>query len=63
MYRGDQEDEGVQRGRPSMTDLLKQRWNGEVEKMVRGAQEVRWEDAWARAGEGWDAVVRLVKKD
>jgi altered-inheritance-of-mitochondria protein 5 len=64
VYRGeDGEGEmGMQR-RPSMTDLLKQRWNGEVRGMVRRAQEVRWEDVWVRAGEGWSAAVRLVKRE
>lgn len=52
----------VQR-RLSLTELLKERWNGEVVGLVRRVQEVRGEDVWVRAGEGWDAVVRLVRRE
>lgn len=62
MYRGIGDEGGEVRRRPSLTDLLKERWNGEVVGLVRRVQEVRGEDVWGRAGEGWDAVVRLVKR-
>ncbi|KAK2760877.1 hypothetical protein FQN54_002117 [Arachnomyces sp. PD_36] len=55
------EGEEVQR-RPTVTDLLKERWNGELIALVRRTHEIRWEKVWENAGEGWDAAVRFVRK-
>ncbi|KAI9039481.1 MICOS complex subunit Mic12 family protein [Aspergillus affinis] len=49
--------------RPELKDLLKHRWNKEVETLARKAYESRWEDARATAAEGWKSVVRLVKRE
>ena len=50
------------RSRPGIKDLLKHRWNEEVEKLMRKACEMRWEDGRNVAVEGWKAAVRLVRR-
>ncbi|KAJ5610802.1 hypothetical protein N7510_007521 [Penicillium lagena] len=48
---------------PTMKEVLKHRWNQEVEILARKAYESRWEDVRSTAVEGWSAVLRLVKKE
>ena len=48
-------------GRPNIKDLLKHRWNEEMEKLAREAWEMRWQDGMNVAVEGWKAAVRLVR--
>lgn len=52
-----------QDAQPDMKDILKHRWNQEVEKLARKAYQSRWEDVRETAVDGWNAVMRLVKKD
>ncbi|KAJ5689662.1 hypothetical protein N7462_004054 [Penicillium macrosclerotiorum] len=47
----------------TMKEVLKHRWNQEVEKFARKAYESRWEDVRDTAMEGWKAALRLVKKE
>jgi altered-inheritance-of-mitochondria protein 5 len=46
-----------------MKDLLKHRWNEEVQTLARKAVETRWEDVRDTAGESWKVLMRLVKKE
>ncbi|KAF9887487.1 hypothetical protein FE257_010204 [Aspergillus nanangensis] len=46
-----------------MKDLLKHRWNEEVQVLAKKASESRWEDVRDTAGESWKLIVRLVKKE
>jgi altered-inheritance-of-mitochondria protein 5 len=46
---------------PSQEDLLKHRWNKEVERLAHKAYESRWEDVRNTAVDGWKAAKRLVK--
>ncbi|RMJ22034.1 hypothetical protein PHISP_07096 [Aspergillus sp. HF37] len=46
---------------PPMEDLLKHRWNKEVERLAHKAYESRWEDVRNTAVDGWKAAKRLVK--
>ncbi|KAG2414083.1 hypothetical protein HFD88_003274 [Aspergillus terreus] len=46
-----------------MKDLLKHRWNEEVQTLARKAVETRWEDVRDTAGESWKILMRLVKKE
>lgn len=46
-----------------MKEILKHRWNQEVEKLARKAYESRWEDVRGTAKETWKAAMRLVKRD
>ncbi|KAJ5951361.1 uncharacterized protein N7479_009774 [Penicillium vulpinum] len=48
---------------PTMKEILKHRWNKEVEALTRKAYETRWEDVRDAAGEGWKAAVRVVKRE
>ncbi|KAJ5159128.1 uncharacterized protein N7500_008779 [Penicillium coprophilum] len=48
---------------PTMKEILKHRWNKEVEVLARKAYETRWEDVREAASEGWRAAVRVVKRD
>ena len=47
--------------KPPMKDMLKHRWNEEVETLTKKATESRWEDVRHTAVEGWKAAKRLVK--
>lgn len=46
---------------PPMKDMLKHRWNKEMETLARKVYEGRWEDVRDTAVEGWKAAKRLVK--
>ncbi|OQE37789.1 hypothetical protein PENCOP_c009G00336 [Penicillium coprophilum] len=48
---------------PTMKEILKHRWNKEVEVLTKKAYETRWEDVREAASEGWKAAVRVVKRD
>ncbi|BDD55077.1 hypothetical protein MPDQ_006860 [Monascus purpureus] len=48
---------------PSIKDVLKHRWNDEVEALAKKAFESRWEDGRDIALEGWKAAMRLVKRE
>ncbi|KAJ5086321.1 hypothetical protein NUU61_007628 [Penicillium alfredii] len=49
--------------KPTMKEILKHRWNQEVEILARKAHETRWEDARDTAVDGWNAAMKLVKKE
>ncbi|KAA8652195.1 hypothetical protein EYZ11_008307 [Aspergillus tanneri] len=55
--------EATRPSRPELKDLLKHRWNKEVEMLARKAYESRWVDARDTAVEGWKSLIRLVKKE
>ena len=46
---------------PGTGDLLKHRWNKEVEKLARKAYESRWVDVRNTAVDGWKAAMKLLK--
>ncbi|KAJ5297919.1 hypothetical protein PENANT_c012G03517 [Penicillium antarcticum] len=48
---------------PTMKEILKQKWNSELEVLTRKAYETRWEDMRDAAIEGWKAAARVVKRD
>ncbi|KAJ5212622.1 uncharacterized protein N7498_004268 [Penicillium cinerascens] len=48
---------------PDMKEVLKHRWNQEVEKLARKAHETRWENVTDTAAEAWKAAMKLLKKD
>ncbi|BCR86954.1 MICOS complex subunit Mic12 family protein [Aspergillus chevalieri] len=48
---------------PTTKDMLKHRWNKEVETLVRKAHESRWEDARETVAEGWNAAMKYVKRE
>ncbi|KAJ5568825.1 hypothetical protein N7450_011311 [Penicillium hetheringtonii] len=47
----------------TIKEVLKHRWNTEVEKVARKAHETKWEDVRDATSEGWKGVMRLVKKE
>ncbi|KAJ5369645.1 hypothetical protein N7509_014257 [Penicillium cosmopolitanum] len=47
----------------TIKEVLKHRWNTEVEKLARKAHETRWEDVRDATAEGWRGVMSLVKKE
>lgn len=49
--------------KPDMKEVLKHRWNEEVEKLTRKAYDSRWEDVREGATDSWNAVKSFVKKD
>ncbi|KAJ5637395.1 hypothetical protein N7490_007274 [Penicillium lividum] len=44
-------------------EVLKHRWNQEVEKISRKAHETRWEDIRDTAVGGWKSATNLFKKE
>jgi altered-inheritance-of-mitochondria protein 5 len=46
-----------------MKEILKQKWNTELEVLTRKAYETRWEDVRDAATEGWKAAARVVKRE
>ncbi|KAJ5893847.1 hypothetical protein N7495_005538 [Penicillium taxi] len=44
-------------------EVLKHRWNQEVEKLAHQASETRWEDVRATATNGWNATLKAVNRD
>lgn len=42
-------------------ELLKHRWNTEVQALTRKVYEGRWEDARGRVAEGWETARKYVK--
>lgn len=61
--RSPSKENGKKSTQPSFEELLKHRWNREVEILARKAHESRWEDVKTTAVEGWKAAIRLMKKD
>lgn len=55
------EPAGRQRQQPTTKEILKHRWNKEVEALARKVHESRWEDAQQSVAEGWDAARKYVK--
>lgn len=53
--------EEASKPQPRTEDLLKHRWNKEVEKLAHKAYESRWVDVRNTAVDGWKAAMRLVK--
>jgi len=62
-YRNIEDRRAAAQQQPTMKDVLKHRWNQEVELLARKAYESHWEDVRSTAVEGWRAAVRLVKKE
>jgi len=48
---------------PDMKEILKHRWNQEVEKLAQKAHESRWEDVRDTATDCWKAALKFVKRD
>lgn len=48
---------------PDMKEVLKHRWNQEVEKLARKVHETRWENVTDTAVEAWKAAMKFLKKD
>ncbi|KAJ5113050.1 hypothetical protein N7456_001584 [Penicillium angulare] len=44
-------------------EILKHRWNQEVERLSRKAHETRWEDIRDTAVDGWNAARDVFKKE
>lgn len=55
--------EAQKQAEPTMKEILKHKWNKEVEVLTRKAYETRWEDVRDAAAEGWQAAVRVVKRE
>lgn len=47
----------------TMKEVLKHRWNQEVEKLAQKAYETRWEDVRDATVHGWKAASSVFKKD
>ncbi|KAJ5827669.1 hypothetical protein N7447_004432 [Penicillium robsamsonii] len=58
-----EELEAQKQAEPTMKEILKHRWNKEVEVLTKKAYETRWEDVRGAASEGWKAAVRVVKRE
>ncbi|KAJ5160527.1 uncharacterized protein N7482_007531 [Penicillium canariense] len=58
-----EEQHGRREDQITMKEVLKHKWNQEIEKLAGKAHETRWEDVRETASEGWKAILRLVKKD
>ncbi|KAJ5459025.1 hypothetical protein N7530_010969 [Penicillium desertorum] len=58
-----EELEAQKQAEPTMKEILKHRWNKEVEVLTRKAHETRWEDVRDAAAEGWKAAARVVKRE
>ncbi|PYH41538.1 MICOS complex subunit Mic12 family protein [Aspergillus saccharolyticus JOP 1030-1] len=52
-----------QRTQPTLSELLKHRWNTEVKSYANKAYETSWEDVRDMAVEGWRSAARLVKSE
>ncbi|KAL4888430.1 hypothetical protein BDV59DRAFT_206130 [Aspergillus ambiguus] len=61
--RQPEKKEAVEPARHPMKDVLKHRWNEEVQTLARKAVETRWEDVRDTAGEGWKVLMKLVKRE
>ncbi|KAJ5490488.1 hypothetical protein LT330_008531 [Penicillium expansum] len=48
---------------PTMKEILKHKWNKEVEVLTKKAHETTWEDMRDAAAEGWKAAARVVKRE
>jgi altered-inheritance-of-mitochondria protein 5 len=46
-----------------MKEVLKQRWNAEVETLTRKAYETRWQDVRDTAAGGWKAAAQMLKRE
>ncbi|KAJ5587869.1 uncharacterized protein N7459_003634 [Penicillium hispanicum] len=58
------EDQSVRHeDQTTMKEVLKHRWNQEVEKLARKAHDTRWEDVRDTAADGWKAAMNLLKKE
>lgn len=61
--RRQEELEAQKRAEPTMKEILKHRWNKEVEVLTRKAYETRWQDVRDTVSEGWKAAARVVKRE
>lgn len=48
---------------PTTKEILKQRWNKEVETLTRKAYETRWQDIRDTAADGWKAAAQILKRE
>ena len=55
------EPAGKQKQQPTTKELLKHRWNQEVQALARRVHESRWEDARERVADGWKSARKYVK--
>jgi altered-inheritance-of-mitochondria protein 5 len=58
-----EELEEQQRAEPTMKEILKHKWNKEVEILSKKAHETSWEDVRNTATNGWKAVAQAVKRE
>ncbi|KAJ5872290.1 uncharacterized protein N7529_004643 [Penicillium soppii] len=61
--RRQEELEAQKRAEPTMKEILKHRWNKEVEVLTRKAYETRWQDVRDTVSEGWKAAARVVNRE
>lgn len=52
-----------QEGQASIKEVLKHKWNQEVEALARKAHETQWEDVRHATTNGWNAALKAVKKE
>lgn len=52
-----------QEGQVSIKEVLKHKWNQEVEALARKAHETQWEDVRNATTNSWNAVWKSVKKE
>lgn len=48
---------------PTTKEILKQRWNKEVETLTRKAYETRWQDIRDTAADGWKNAAQILKRE
>ncbi|KAJ5145540.1 uncharacterized protein N7515_000104 [Penicillium bovifimosum] len=58
-----EELEEQKRAEPTMKEILKHKWNKEVEILSKKAHETKWEDVRNTAANGWKAVAQAVKRE
>ncbi|KAJ5482364.1 hypothetical protein N7475_001176 [Penicillium sp. IBT 31633x] len=57
-----EELETSKRAEPTMKEILKHKWNKEVETLTRKAYETRWEDVRNTAADGWKTIAQAVRR-
>lgn len=58
-----EELEAQKQAEPTMKEILKQRWNTEVENLTRKAYETRWQDIRDATADGWKAATQIIKRE
>lgn len=58
-----EELEAQKQAEPTMKEILKHRWNKEVEILTRRAYETRWQDVRDTVADGWKAAAQILKRE